>query len=198
MRSANAALLPNQAVDNRQKVGVRTEITVRAQEAHIYKAVNHGLQTLSGRRARCDKFNPDTPTRTHRSFPHAERHPITTRERSFRDQSSVSLFDADGRNTRTPHKPVDCRSRNRPEESQASSVLTDRTKPSRDRKISTQKSQMDTQAGSRRMVLLPRPRTQSHVTLASATNHMNRNGKLSCFAPLTLVSQSQRSAPTGG
>ena len=52
--------------------------------------------------------------RTHRSFPRAERHPITSRARSFRDQSSVSLSDANGRNTRTPHKPVDCRSRTPP------------------------------------------------------------------------------------
>ena len=46
------------------------------------------------------QFNAATPEekqrRHHRSFPHAERHPITTRARSVRDQSSVSLSDANG------------------------------------------------------------------------------------------------------
>lgn len=43
--------------------------------------------------------------------------------------------------------------------------------PNQHRTVSFSRSKLDTQAGSRRMVSLPRPRTQSHVTHASAAPH---------------------------
>ena len=143
-----------------------SQTTVRTiGHARVRTQATPNAQRWNNQRLVLRKNSPKTET--HRSFPHAERQSIRTRKRSLRDQSSVSLSDANGRNnTDSDQNPSTV----------AHGILFSFKKilpsspiaPNQHGTVSFSRSKLDTQAGSRRMVSLPRPRTQSHVTLASA------------------------------
>ena len=146
-----------------------SQTTVRTiGHARIRTQATPNAQRWNNQRLVLRKNSPKTET--HRSFPHAERQSIRTRKRSLRDQSSVSLSDANGRNnTDSDQNPSTV----------AHGILFSFKKilpsspiaPNQHGTVSFSRSKLDTQAGSRRMVSLPRPRTQSHVTHASAAPH---------------------------